>query len=442
MLGLKSKTNQSKTFFTNLFHTKTKYNYDWYLISLIVMLVTIGLAFLASSLSPQAFIIYQSEWLKQFFFGGWIGGGLCLFIARTDYHYWFQKSRLLLWVTVGSLLFLFCFVAFSFVTHISLTTILKAVNFSPIKPYFANGALRWISISFLPNFQPAELAKLSLLIYLGSFVQKFSNQKESITWSNLKRPLWIIAGTFLLILVQPDLGSVIIASVILGSGLIVARVPFKIIGTLSVFMVITSLFFISLYSYRAQRVSTFLDFFNSSSAACTNDQASNQNFQVCQTRQAIISGGLYGKGYGNSSAKQDNLIPEITTDAILAVIGEETGFIGTLGLMIIYFLIFMRGMRAAKLAPDLGGRVLATGISVWIVAQAFINIAGITGLIPLKGTALPFISSGGTALVLNLIACGVLFNVSSQAKVTSKNKFAQISQAFPRSGFSIHKKHA
>lgn len=413
----------TKTFLSSIFKSRNKeVNYDWFLICLVILLVTLGLAFLASSLSPQSLAIYQSEWLKQFFFGGWIGGGLCLFVARTDYHFWFKKSSLLLWITIISLLFLFGFIVISFISHVSLPSIIRNMGNFPIKPYYANGALRWINISFLPNFQPAELAKLSLLIYLGSFVQQFNTSKSKITWQNLKKPLWTFGFIFLLILLQPDLGSVIIASIILISGLIVAKVPFKILGSLLGVMVVTSLIFISLYSYRAERVSTFLDFFHSSSNACSGDQAGNQNFQVCQTRSAIISGGIFGKGYGNSNAKQDGLIPEITTDAILAVIGEETGFFGTTGLVLIYLLIFLRGMRIAKFAPDLGGKVLATGISVWIIAQAFINIGGITGLIPLKGTALPFISSGGTALVLNLIACGVLFNISSQLVPSNLHK--------------------
>ena len=392
----------------------TKYNFDWSLIIILVILVIFGLTVLSSALSTQKISDYQSDWFSQLMFGVWIGGGLCVFISRIDYHNWFKWNKWLLTITIVLLSYLASFVVFSWIARKNLASVLESVKSLPIRPSLKNGALRWINVTFLPSFQPAELAKITFLIFIA---KQFSEFKTSaIRLFDLKKVLWLFAFISFIILIQPDLGSVIILFTILITSFVIGKVPPKIILTISGISLIIALVAISLYSYRAERVSTFWDFFKNSESACTTEKANSKNFQVCQARQAIISGGIFGKGYNQGSYKQDkdSPIPEISTDAIFAVIGEEFGLIGGVILISLYLFLFIRGMKVSQNAPDLGGQILAAGIVVWILFQAFTNIAGITGLIPLKGITLPFISKGNSAYLFNMIAYGILINISSQ----------------------------
>lgn len=411
---------------------KPQYHYDWFLLAVTILLAVLGLAFLASSLSTKSVTLYQAEFLKQLFFGFWIGGGLMFFLARTDYHKLFVNYKWLLWITLGSLSFLGSFIIIAVVSGTDTQSLVNSVGWLPIRPTYVNGALRWIGFSFLPNIQPAEIAKLTILIYFAKVINGLDF--KNITWLSLKRPMYVFLTTAILIYIQPDLGSVILLTIILLSGMWSAKIPLKIVGTISVIGFVIALGTILRTSYRSDRLNTFLDFATNANLACRSDSGAGSNYQVCQVRAAISRGGLWGLGYGNSTSKQNNLIPEISTDGIMGIIGEEIGFVGTVGLLMLYLIIFWRGLKAAQEAPDAGGKALAAGIAVWILSQAFINVAGITGLLPLKGTPLPFISEGGTALVLNLAAVGVLLNISGQsvravAKANNRAKVQNIRRA-------------
>ncbi len=397
----------------------SKYNFDWSLIIILVSLIIFGLTVLSSALATQKISDYQSDWFSQLIFGVWIGGGLCLFISRVDYHNWFKWNKWLLIITITLLGYLAGFIIFGWITRRNLVNIVESVKSFPIRPSLKNGALRWINVTFLPSFQPAELAKITFLVYVA---KQFTELKSgAIGLFDLRKILWMFAFISFIILIQPDLGSVIILFTILITAFVIGKVPPKIILTITGLSLIIALVAISLYSYRAERVSTFWDFLKNSQDACVSDKGNSKNFQVCQARQAIVSGGLFGKGYNQGSYKQDkdSPIPEISTDAIFAVVGEEFGFIGALVLISLYLFLFIRGMKVSQSAPDLGGQILAAGVVVWILFQAFTNIAGITGLIPLKGITLPFISKGNSAYLFNMVAYGILINISGQAK---KNK--------------------
>ncbi len=138
----------------------------------------------------------------------------------------------------------------------------------------------------------------------------------------------------------------------------------------------------------------------------------DDQLQVLEIQEAMASGGLFGVGYSRSDLK--DRIPESTTDGVIGVIGAEGGFFLVSLVILLYLIIFMRGMKIAAEAEDEGGKALAVGISVWIVLQSFWNIAGMVGLFPLKGLPLPFISEGGTAMVINLVTIGILLNISTQ----------------------------
>jgi cell division protein FtsW len=211
-------------------------------------------------------------------------------------------------------------------------------------------------------------------------------------------------------MLQPDMGTVLLIFGILAASMWSAQIPVKILVYLGVVVSILAVFLTLAASYRLNRVTAFLD---PDSATAT---------QIRGVQNAIRNGGFFGKGYGNSELKQqDGAIIEQSTDAIIGVIGEEIGFFGTTLFLSLYVVLLWRGMRAAKYAPDLGGQALATGITVWLVAQAFINVSGMVGLIPLDGVPLPFVSQGGTAIIINLLAVGILLNISAQAQ-KPKNK--------------------
>jgi cell division protein FtsW len=426
--NLNQPSNKFNNWFKKIILPSQSYKIDWYLIVLLIILLVSGLTFLASALTgirtngngtESILGIYQVEFIKQIFFGIWLGGGCCFFLSRLDYHKIFKLDKILIGITLLSLAFLTFFIIYSLVTGQRLLDIINSIQWMPIKPYWANQSIRWIDIIFLPNFQPTEFAKLTLLIYLASKLNRIKSQ-QNINWQVLKNPLWIFLLCATMILLQPDLGSVVIIGSILFGALWIVKTPIKILLILvGVGIIFTTLLTVS-YGYRLNRVTTFIDILNNSATACNKENIQGSNFQVCQARIALSSGGLWGKGYGNASSKINGNVPELATDGILAIIGEEMGYVGIVFILSLYILIFFRGLKITNNAPDIGGQALAGGISIWLVAQAFSNIAGITGLLPLKGAPLPFISQGGSALIFNLCAIGILLNISSQQITTQK----------------------
>jgi cell division protein FtsW len=373
-------------------------NYDWILLGIVVILSVLGLAFFASSLSTKGVEVFRSEFLHQLIFGVWMGGFLAYLMAKLDYHLLFKYKNYVLLSGLVMLVYIAVFLIFADMTGMSRLQLVRSVSFLPIRPYIANNAVRWIATP-VSNFQPTELAKFTTLVYLSAFLNEI---RDDITWLSLKRPLYVFALTAGLIIIQPDLGSILLIFGILISAMWVGKVPVKILSTIGLVMLCFALFFAFFTQYRFARIQAF---FNQESASA---------FQVRQAKLAIQNGGWWGQGFGNSSYK--STIPEVSTDAILGMIGEEIGFILTLGFLGLYLLLFWRGLKIANQAPDVGGKVLATGISVWLVTQAFLNVAGITGLTPLKGLPLPFVSEGGSSLIINLMITGVLLNISSQSQ--------------------------
>jgi len=266
------------------------------------------------------------------------------------------------------------------------------------------GAKRWLFFGPI-NFQPSELVKIFFIVFLASWL---SSRREEI--SNFLKgtlPFWILIGLVsLLVLLQPDLGT---ALILLGTGLILyfiagARWPhFLLILIVGAVLVII----LSLSSpYRMHRL---LAFFNPSVDPLGVGYHS-RNISI-----AVGSGGLWGQGFGNSKQKYFYL-PEAHTDSIFAVIAEELGFVRALFIPLLFALLVWRGILISQKAPDEFGRFLAIGITAWFALQAMINLGGMLGVLPLTGVPLPFMSYGGTSLVISLIAMGILLNISRQRK--------------------------
>jgi cell division protein FtsW len=399
--------------------------YDWMLVTLVSLLCIFGLAFLASALSAKGADVYQREFFHQFVYGVWIGGFFAFVLSKIDYHILFKYKNLILLSTLALLGYLAFFIIIADLSGITKEQIVQNVQFLPIRPFVANGAMRWIATP-LSNFQPSELIKFSLLVYFAAFLYDMEKNEEKFTWLRFKKPLYAFALSAFLIIIQPDLGSILLTFAILAAAMWVGKVPLKALVPVSTAVVIFALF-MSLFvgGYRRDRIEAIFN------------PESEKAYQINQVQNAIRNGGMWGQGYGNSEYKQNNLIPESTTDAILGIIGEEMGFVFTTAFLSLYLWLFLRGIWIANRAPDVGGKALAVGISVWIVTQAFLNITGITGITPLKGLPLPFVSEGGSSLVINLATIGILLNISKQIETKKQHMFQHSS--VQRKPFVFHK---
>jgi cell division protein FtsW len=247
------------------------------------------------------------------------------------------------------------------------------------------------------GFQPAELAKLALAVYLSAYFK----EKRRI-W-----PFWMISGLLVgLIMLEPDLGTaVVVVLVSLAVYFVAGSAIWQ--GLLVVGGVVAGgLILIFSSPYRLERWKTFLDLERDPLGA---------SYHIRQVLLALGSGGIWGVGLGQSRQKYDYL-PEVSTDSIFAVIGEEMGFWGSALVIGAFVFLIWRGLKIAKGAETRFEQLLAAAISVWLGGQALVNLGSMVALVPLTGVPLPFISYGGSALVLNLAAAGVLFNISRNQK--------------------------
>jgi cell division protein FtsW len=262
-----------------------------------------------------------------------------------------------------------------------------------------NGARRWLS--FGPAaFQPSELAKLALAIWAAGYLAR---RRPPKTLRELFRPFGLLAGIFcLLILLEPDLGTAITIVVMLASVLLVSGTP---LGTLGAGAGIATAFGVGaiwLEPYRRARLFTFLDPWRDPMGA---------GLQNVQALISLGSGGLLGRGLGNGIEKI-HYLPEAHTDMILAVIGEELGLLGVAAVIAAYAVFAYAGLRLALTCRDPFGKRLAAGLTALVCGQAVINLAAVLGLAPLTGIPLPFVSYGGSSLVVQLASVGILLNIA------------------------------
>ncbi len=262
------------------------------------------------------------------------------------------------------------------------------------------GAQRWINVGLF-TFQPAEIVKLTFLVYLARWLEdrgRVMTDRAYGLW-----PFLLLVGAIaFLVMKQPDVGTMVIIGIIALSSYWVAGAPFKDIALI---LLLAAGFFalvVQTASYRAARFLVFL-----------NPQYDPQGvgYHINQALLAIGSGGLFGLGLGHSRQKF-NYLPEAQGDSIFAVVAEELGFFIVLALLVLFVAFMLRGYRIARQAPDSFGKVLAAGITTWLGFQALINVAALSGIIPLTGVPLPFISYGGTAMMSSLAAVGILANIS------------------------------
>jgi len=262
-----------------------------------------------------------------------------------------------------------------------------------------NGARRWIE--FGPaTFQPSELAKLAIAVWAAAYLCK---RPAPRTLRELWRPIGLLLGVFcILILAEPDLGTAISLVVVVLAVLLVSGTPGATLASGGGIVVALGLLAIWLEPYRRARILSFLDPWKDPQGA---------GFQTVQALISLGSGGMFGVGLGHGVAKV-NYLPEAHTDMILGVIGEELGLVGVAAVLAAFVAFAWAGLRVALACRDPFGKRLAVGVVALVSGQAAINLAAVLGLAPLTGIPLPFISYGGSSLVVTLLAVGVLLNIA------------------------------
>jgi len=367
-----------------------KQRFDPLLLIPVMVLVSLGIIMVYSA----SFVIAGHRFgdayhfLKKQALAAALGIALMFFLLRMDYHRWQILAIPLL----------------------ALSGVLLGLLFLPGMRHEVGGSARWLRVSSF-SFQPAELAKLALVIYLACSLAKKEGRMKGFRAAFL--PYIIVLGVlFALVIKQPDFGTGIVFAALVFLMLFAAGARLLFLGT-AVAAAVPALFCVAtMANYRLERLTAFWNPWNDQGKA---------GFQIIQSFLAFGSGKLFGVGLGEGRQKLFYL-PEVHTDFILSIVGEELGLVGVAVVIGLFVFLIWRGFWACFRAPDLLGTYLALGITLLLAVQTLLNMGVVMGLLPTKGSTLPFISYGGTSLVVNLMAVGILLNVSSQGgKLSNEN---------------------
>ena len=270
-----------------------------------------------------------------------------------------------------------------------------------------NGTHRWFAVGGV-GIQPSELAKIAIILFTAAVLER---RMDRITEPRYAlAPIFVaLAPMVVLIMLQPDLGTSVALLAIVAAMVFAAGLPWKYIAAVVAAVVPVVVAAVIFEPYRLRRLTAFLDPWG--------DRA-DSGYQVVQSLIAVGTGGVTGRGLGYSVQKLGYL-PYPHTDFIYAVVGEELGLVGTTVLLMCFCVITWRGLRTASHAPDAFGAFLALGLTAMIAVQAFVNMSVVLGLLPTKGITLPFVSAGGSSLIMSLVGMGMLLNVSQRASATS-----------------------
>lgn len=286
------------------------------------------------------------------------------------------------------------------------SVILTALVFIPQIGLEHNGAKRWILLGSF-SFQPSELLKLGSVLYAAAFFAGIKDRITSIRWGLLPL-LGILTTVGIVILKQPDTGTFFVIFIAIMSMFLIAGGKWRHILAIVVISVIGFVFLVYQKPYLAERIEVFINPYS---------DPTGSGWQIRQALISIGSGGIFGKGFGQSIQKF-SFLPEPIGDSVFAVAAEEFGFVGGLTIIIAFFLFLWRGFHIAKNVPDKFGGLLTLGIVIIIAFQSFINIASMLGVFPLTGVPLFFISHGGTAMFFALSGVGIVLNISRYCKLS------------------------
>ncbi|MGI8810646.1 MAG: putative lipid II flippase FtsW [Acidimicrobiales bacterium] len=357
----------------------------WVLLAAIVaMLCTIGLMMVLSASSVEGLRSYGGAWVfftRQIM---WVAIGSAVLTGATlaDYHHWRRAVPFLLGAS-------FVMLVLVLVPGVGIT---------------AGGSSRWLGTDSF-RVQPSEFAKLAVLVFGAALLAR---RVELVgDWRSVMRPLLVTTGLIAgLVLVQPDMGTTLLMFFIVFVLMFVGGVRLVPMATLAVVGSVVSVILAKVEGYRWERVSSFRDPFG---------DFENTGYQVAQSLVALGTGHVGGVGLGASRAKW-GFLPNAHTDFIFAIVGEELGLIGTCGVVGLFVAFAVLGVRTALRAPDRFGALLAAGVTAWVCGQAFVNMGAVTSLLPVTGVPLPFVSFGGSSLVVTMAATGILLNVARQAR--------------------------
>lgn len=353
---------------------------DIVFVAFLVVLVIFGLVMLTSASSEIAKNGFNDStyYLKHQLLSGLIPGIIGFLIGYFVYYRVWEK--LAPYILIGGI-------------------ILLLLVFIPSLGLTLKGGTRWINLGAF-SFQPGELMKLTFFIYLAAWISK-SQQRGKSLWGGLVPFSILISLVMILLLLQP---ATSMAGLIFLTSLLVyfsSGAKIKFVAALVLIASLSAIALVSFKSYRTARVNTFLN--------AANDPQ-GKGYHIAQAQLAIGSGGIFGVGFGKSTTKY--YLPEPMGDSIFAIISEEFGFVGAGTLLLIFLAFIWRGLKIARDAPDNFGRYLTTSFMSMFGLQTFVNVGAISGVIPMTGVPLPFISYGGTALAVFLTMCGIVVNIS------------------------------
>jgi rod shape determining protein RodA len=273
-----------------------------------------------------------------------------------------------------------------------------------------NGAKAWIALPGGFQIQPAELAKIAIIIGMSMILSERSHDSDGPTTRDVLQALTVAAIPVLLIILQPDMGTVLIISAAVVTIIAVSGVPARWVTGLLLIAVLGGFVAVKagvVSEYQVNRLQTFVD---------PNADTQGAGYQLRQARITVGSGGLIGTGLFNGPQTNGRFVPEQQTDFIFTVAGEELGFIGSGAILILYLILLMRGFSIARRTSDPFGRLVCTGVIAWFAFQIFENIGMTLGLMPMTGVPLPFISYGGSSMFATLIGIGLLQNVHARLR--------------------------
>ncbi|MBM4443500.1 MAG: putative lipid II flippase FtsW [Candidatus Rokubacteria bacterium] len=358
---------------------------DVWLFAVALVLLSTGIVMIYSASAIVAADRFRDPYffLKRQVFWAALGCGALWLALRTDYR---RLEKLVPWL-------------------LGLAVVLLLLVLIPGIGVSINGSRRWLRLGPL-SFQPAELAKLALVLYLAAFLARKREQLDDV-WHGLVPPLAVGAVLASLVLLQPDLGNAVTLLVLTVGLLFLAGARTSWLAMLAIPALPLAALAVWMAPYRMRRIFAFLDPWQ---------DPRGSGFQIIQSWLGFGSGGLFGRGIGESKQKLFYL-PEAHTDFIFSIVGEELGFVGAVTVVALFAVLVWRGLRIGLRAQEPFGAYLALGITVLVATQTLVNLGVVTGLLPTKGLPLPFLSFGGSALLVTMAATGVLLNISQDARV-------------------------
>jgi cell division protein FtsW len=354
----------------------------WLLISVVTVLCLIGVVIVLSASSIVSLQQYGSPW--YFFIRQWMWlllGSIGFVVAlRVDHERWRKVARPGMYVSI-------------------------ALLFAVLVPGIGvrvNGASRWIGTSAV-QIQPSELAKLALVLFAADVLDRRAGKGD---WKYRAGPvLAVLVAMVLLVMLQPDMGTTLVLVLIAGAMLFTAGVPMRRMAGMAGVAALIGCVVAKAAPYRWRRMTAFLH---------PLKDPSNTGYQEFQALLALSHGHVFGDGLGSSIASYGYL-PNAQTDFIFAVMGEETGMVGGFFLAGLFLTLGFVGVRIACRAPSRFAALVAAGVTAWLVSQAVINIGAVVGLLPVTGVPLPFVSFGGSSLVIAMFGVGVLANIATKS---------------------------